>query len=247
MESFPRGGPRLESSAFLSFDVTPREDGMQLSSVLRSRFGISRGMIRRLKQNDCAKVDGVVVPMRHRLRDGERVTLHLPPTLESNVEPEDVPLDIRYEDAHPLIVEKPAGMLVHPAGFEQLGTLANGVVFHLLSKGEPPVAGPVTRLDRGTSGLVLFAKHPHVHHRLTQDLRRDLVEREYIAIVHGKLADDRGTIDAPIRRIGPATSEGASPPTANMRSPTTGSSSASSPNGSGSDRSIEAPPSSSSR
>ena len=82
--------------------------------------------------------------MRHRLRDGEHVTLHLPPTLESNVEPEDVPLYIRYEDAYLLIVEKPAGMLVHPAGFEQLGTLANGVVFHLLSKGEPPVAGPVT-------------------------------------------------------------------------------------------------------
>lgn len=197
----------MNARAFLSFDVTPHEDGMQLSSLLRSRFGISRSLIRRLKRDDCAEVDGVVVPMRHRLRAGDRVTLYLPPSLESNVEPHPLPLEIRYEDAHLIIVDKPAGILVHPAGYEQWGTLANGVVFHLLSRGEPPVAGPVTRLDRGTSGLVLFAKHPHVHHRLTQALKDGSVEREYVALVHGRVADDEGTIDAPIRRIGPTTSQ----------------------------------------
>ena len=131
----------LNARAFLSFDVTPHEDGMQLSSLLRSRFGISRSLIRRLKRDDCAEVDGVVVPMRHRLRAGDRVTLYLPPSLESNVEPHPLPLEIRYEDAHLIIVDKPAGNTCPPGGVRAVGNARNGVVFHLLSRASRPSPG----------------------------------------------------------------------------------------------------------
>lgn len=197
----------MNDRAFLSFEVASNEDGMKLSSILRSRFGLSRGMIRRLKRADCAKVEGETAYMRRQMKAGERVVLYLPPSSKGHVEPQPLPLDIRHEDDHLLVVEKPPGMLVHPAGYEQRDTLANGVVFHQIAKGELPGAGPVTRLDRGTSGLVLFAKHPHAHHLLTQAIKRGEVEREYLALVHGQLALDRGTVDAPIRRIGPTTSE----------------------------------------
>lgn len=196
----------MDRRSFLTFVVAPEEDGMVLSTLLRARFGLSRGMIRRLKQADAAAVDGEPALMRRRLRAGERVTLYLPP-VEESVQPEPLPLDIRYEDAHLLVVDKPAGMLVHPAHHEQSGTLANGVAFHLQAKGEPPGAGPVTRLDRGTSGLVLFAKHAHAHHLLTRALKKGEVKREYVALVHGRVADDEGVVDAPIRRLNPTTSK----------------------------------------
>ena len=153
------------------------------------------------------RADGVAVPMRHRLKKGERITLHLPSGMESSVVPEPVPLAICYEDAHLLIVDKPADRLVHPAGREQLGTLANGVAYHLLSRGEPNAAGPVTRLDRDTSGLVLFAKHPHAHHRLSQAIIKGKVDRRYLAIVEGQPEQREGTIDAPILRVSESSSQ----------------------------------------
>lgn len=197
----------MTNRVFLTFIVEPEDEGATLSGLLRSRFGLSRGMIRRLKKCDAAQIDGETALMRRKLRAGERVTVYMPHSFKEPVEPEPLPLDIRYEDTHLLVVEKPAGMLVHPAGYEQSGTLANGVVYHLQAKGETAGAGAVTRLDRGTSGLVLFAKHPHAHHLLTQALRRGEVKREYAALVHGRPVDDGGVVDAPIRRISFETSQ----------------------------------------
>lgn len=190
----------------MQFVVTGADDGQNLSALLRSRFGLSRGMIRRLKRSASVEADGFPVPMRHRVRTGERITVRLPQNLESNVVPEPVPLAIVYEDPHLLVLDKPPGMLVHPARHEQSGTLANGVAHHLLAQGLPSAAGPVTRLDRDTSGLVLFAKHPHAHHRLSRDLETRTVARRYIAVVHGRLAPDDGTVDAPILKAGATSS-----------------------------------------
>lgn len=193
--------------AFLSFEVTEEQEGMPLASYLRSAFGMSRAMIRRLRKDASVKADGIPVPLRHRLRRGERITLHVPSGLMSNVEPEPLPLVIYYEDPHLLVVEKPAGQLVHPAHSEFRGTLANGVAYHLLAQGEPSTAGPVTRLDRNTSGLVLFAKHPHAHHRLNQAIARGGLDRHYLGIVEGHPEPDEGTIDAPIVKAGETSSE----------------------------------------
>jgi len=185
----------------LQFVVGPEEDGLNLAGLLRSRYGMSRGMIRRLKREPCVFADGVAVPMRHRLRTGERIVVRVPSGLESSVVPEPVPLRVLFEDRDILVLDKPAGVLVHPARSEQSGTLANGVAYHLVTRGEPNAAGPVTRLDRDTSGLVLFAKHPHAHHCLSRGLAAGTLGRRYIAVVHGHLAHDSGAIDLPIARL----------------------------------------------
>ncbi len=189
-----RGAP------FLTFVAGEEDKGAFLSGVLRNRFGLSRAMVRRLKAPGCVFAGGKPVPVRHRLQPGEIVELFLPEGAQTIVDPEPVPLSVVYEDAHLLVLDKPAGVLVHPAGAELSGTLANGVAHYLLSRDEPNAAGPVTRLDRGTSGLVLFAKHPHAHHRLEEALRKGEVERAYAGLVQAPMPREEGVIDAPIRR-----------------------------------------------
>jgi len=188
------------------FVVQPDEDGIPLAQLLRGRFGMSRGMIRRLKREPSVFSNGEAIPLRHRVRAGETITLLLPAAPESGVLAEPGPLDIVFEDRHLLVVDKPAGVLVHPAGYEQTGTLANAVAHRLASQGYPGGAGAVTRLDRDTSGLVLFAKHPHAHHRMSRALAEGAVSRRYIAVAHGEMRRDEGTVDAPIRRESPTSS-----------------------------------------
>ena len=127
--------------AFLSFEVTEEQEGMPLVSYLRSAFGMSRAMIRRLRKDASVKADGIPVPMRHRLRRGERITLHVPPGLMSNVEPEpSCPGDLLRRSPS-LGGGKARGPVSHPAHSEFRGTLANGVAYHLLAQGEPSTAG----------------------------------------------------------------------------------------------------------
>lgn len=185
---------------FLTFVTGEEDEGALLSGLLRNRFGLSRGMLRRLKAPGCVLADGKPVPVRHRLRGGETIELYLPKSAGTAVAPEPMDLAVVYEDDHLLVVEKPSGVLVHPAGGVLAGTLANGVAHHQLSRGEANAAGPVTRLDRDTSGLVLFAKHPHAHHRLEEALRRGEIGRRYVGLVEAPMPREAGVIDAPIRR-----------------------------------------------
>ncbi len=161
---------------------------------------MSQALVRRLKERDSVWVNGLPAPITRGVRAGDRVDLFVPPQLASIVEPQPVPLDIIFEDRHVLVVVKPAGQLVHPAGVELSGTLANGVAHHLITRGEPSAAGAVTRLDRLTTGLVLFAKHPHAHHRLTESIRRGEIHRKYVGICQGSPKADRFTVDLPIAR-----------------------------------------------
>lgn len=185
---------------FLTFSVRLEDDGRTLAGLLRTRFGMSRSLIRRLKKPGCALADGREIPMMGRVRAGQLIALSLPAEAESRVRPEPQPLAVVFEDRDLLAVEKPAGVLVHPSGIDRGGTLVNGVAHYLLSRGEPSAAGPIIRLDRDTSGLVLFAKHPHAHHRLSLALTAGEVERRYLALAEGDVQPDAGTVDAPIRR-----------------------------------------------
>lgn len=172
-----------------------------LSHVLRRRLGMSRGFSRQLKRGPYVLVNGRPAALRETVTAGDRVTLYVPPHLASNVRPEPVPLAVVFEDAHVLVLDKPAGMLVHPAHGEQSGTMANGVAYRLAARGQTPAAGPVTRLDRDTSGLVVFAKHPFAHHALAQAHARGQLRRTYLAVAQGVLAVNEGVVDAPIRRV----------------------------------------------
>lgn len=179
--------------------VPPEARGLRLGQFLFDRLKLSRTLVRKAKAGEGILVEGAPARTSLILAGGE--TVELKPAEEGRVVPEPVPIAVVYEDTYLLVVEKPVGMVVHPVKDYVSGTLANGVAYHLLQGGEAPVARPVQRIDRDTSGLVLFAKDPAVAGKLARELERHKLDRHYIAFVQGEMATDAGTIDLPIRRV----------------------------------------------
>ena len=137
-----------------------------------------------------------------RLRAGQRVQVLGPPADPLAINPEPIPLDVRYEDGDLLVVNKPAGLTVHPAPGHPRGTLVNAVLARVpgLSSGGAVRPGIVHRLDKDTSGLLVVAKNDEAYRKLTAQLRARTVVREYLVIVRGEVANESGVIDAPIGR-----------------------------------------------
>jgi 23S rRNA pseudouridine1911/1915/1917 synthase len=161
----------------------------------------SRTAAERLLAAGAVLVDGAVLPKSHRLTGGERVELELPPAPTSTLTPESMELCVPYEDEHLLVVDKPAGLVVHPAPGHRAGTLVHGLLGHDAAGGdEPERPGIVHRLDRDTSGLLVVARSPEAHRRLQNLVRRRALEREYQALVVGRPRSWRGRIEAPIGR-----------------------------------------------
>jgi 23S rRNA pseudouridine1911/1915/1917 synthase len=186
----------------LSFHTGPHEEGERLDRVLAARVpGLSRMRLRQALDEGCVLVAGVARAAGWRLRAGDPVTVSLDLDLPTAMTPEPIPLHVYYEDAELLVAEKPAGMVVHPAGRHRSGTLANALAWHFNVAGRavPPIrAGLVHRLDRATSGLMAIAKTQRALSRLTIQFQRKQVEKRYLALVHGVLTDDEGGWEAPI-------------------------------------------------
>ncbi|MQR96736.1 RluA family pseudouridine synthase [Fictibacillus phosphorivorans] len=141
------------------------------------------------------------VTVRTLLNSGDEVTVWFPPeTKSSSMEPEDIPLDIIYEDAHFIAVLKPAGMPTIPSLYQPNGSLASAILNYYQIKDIPSTFHAVNRLDKDTSGIVLIAKHRFAHSLMSKQQKDKVIKREYIAFVHGELKDERGTIDRPIAR-----------------------------------------------
>ena len=172
--------------------------GTRLDAFLAGPLG-SRARAQRLIEDGAVQVDGALVPKRHRGAEGETVTVELPP--EAPAEPAAPPADvaIRYRDGDLLVVDKPAGVVVHPARGHRTGTLAQALA-DVAAGGEEGRAGIVHRLDRDTSGLLVVARSPEAHRRLKAALQRREIAREYLALVEGRPPARSGTIDAPIGR-----------------------------------------------
>lgn len=146
-------------------------------------------------------VDGAVRPKSHRLEGGEEVEFAPLAPVPATVAPEEMDLRIVWEDEHLLVVDKPAGLVVHPAPGHATGTLLHGLVGHAAAGGEEPERpGIVHRLDRDTSGLLVVARSPQAHRRLQAALRRRDLKREYLALVVGRPRSRTGRIEAPIGR-----------------------------------------------
>ena len=165
---------------------------------------LSQTLWKRIKHSGTFRInDNLVNAARAVVKGGDTITYSI--VRESAIEPEKLPLSICYEDDFLLIVDKPAGQLVHPTTKEAHGTLGNAVLAHYRARGEHHSFHPVHRLDRATSGLVLIAKVPQVQYKLTT--RKDgekLFHREYLAIIEGSITPSEGTINAPIARALPS-------------------------------------------
>ena len=169
---------------------------------LRRELGCSTHLIRRLKVANGMVVDGVSRRTIDPLLPGQELVLSLPPLPAVNVAPEPVPLAIVYEDADLIVLDKPAGVVVHPTHGVYAGTLANGLAYLWQQRGEPTGIHPIHRLDRLTTGLLVFAKHSWAHHRLDEQLLAHKLDRAYLALVWGHPATDAGTVDLPIGMAG---------------------------------------------
>lgn len=175
--------------------------GLRLGQFLFDRVKVSRSLLRRLRHHEGIHVDGRPARVDLVLQGGEVVSLLERATDSERVQPEPIELDVLYEDAYLLVVNKPSGMVVHPVRDYTSGTLANAVAYHLQSRGKAAMARPVHRLDRETSGLLLFAKTTYIHGRLAAQLEAHKLERSYVGLVHGVPVPAVGTVSVPIRRV----------------------------------------------
>jgi 23S rRNA pseudouridine1911/1915/1917 synthase len=182
--------------------VPPESSGTRLDRFLAELPEVgSRAVAERLVRDGAVLVDGRARPKSHRLDGGEELEFEPPATRPSGLEPEEMDLAIPYEDEHLLVVDKPAGLVVHPAAGHHTGTLVHGLLAYDVEGGEESERpGIVHRLDRDTSGLLVVARSPEAHRRLEEMVRRRELTREYTALVVGRPRSWRGTIDAPIGR-----------------------------------------------
>lgn len=183
--------------------IRVEEEGGRLDRWLADRLDLSRTRIARLIDDGEVTVDGEPVPKSFTPRVGQEVVVRIPPPEPLEVEPEPIPLEVVHEDDELLVVEKPAGMVVHPAPAHRTGTLVHALMHHVehLSSGSGPARpGIVHRLDRDTSGLLLVAKNDRTHRKLSDALARREVDRGYLAATWGHLDADRLTVDRPIGR-----------------------------------------------
>ena len=159
----------------------------------------SRGLAERLILAGSVLVDGEPRPKSHRLEGGEEVEVELPDAEEA-LQPEEMNLRIAWEDEHLLVVDKPAGVVVHPGTGHTSGTLVHGLIAHDAAGGDEERPGIVHRLDRDTSGLLVVARSDEAHERLQELIRRREVERRYAALVRGTPRSRTGRIEAPVGR-----------------------------------------------
>jgi 23S rRNA pseudouridine1911/1915/1917 synthase len=160
----------------------------------------SRAIAERLLADGAVLVDGRQRAKSHRLAGGEDLEVNLPAPAPTLLVPEQIDLAVAYEDQHLLVVDKPAGVVVHPAAGHRTGTLVHGLLAAGAEGGDKERPGVVHRLDRDTSGLLVVARSEEAHRRLQRLVRVRAVEREYLALVVGRPLSRRGTIDAPIGR-----------------------------------------------
>lgn len=185
-------------------ELTLHEEGERIDRALSTAVpDLSRTQIQRMLKEGQITVNGTAVKPNFRLEGGEQVVVTLPPPAETGIIPQPIPLDIRYEDDDMLVVNKPAGMVVHPSMGHETGTLVNAVLGHcpdLAGIGSEIRPGIVHRLDKDTSGLIVVAKSDHALAYLQAQFKDRTVGKLYLALVEGHIQPPAALIDAPIGR-----------------------------------------------
>lgn len=166
--------------------------------------GLSRSYLQKLLKSELVQADGRAVKNSYRLSAGEVIEFEVPEAVEPEIRAEDIPLDILYEDGDIILINKPKGMVVHPAAGHYSGTLVNGLMYHCREglSGINGVLRPgiVHRIDMDTTGVLIVCKNDFAHGSVAEQLKLHSITRKYYAIVHGVIKEDGGTVDAPIGR-----------------------------------------------
>lgn len=181
------------------------ENGIRVDKFIAdSDLGISRSAAAGLIEKELVTVNGSCVSKKYKLSEGDTVEISVPDPVEYEAKAESIPLDVVYEDEYLLVVNKPKGMVVHPAAGNYDGTLVNALLYHcgdsLSGINGVMRPGIVHRIDKDTSGLLIVAKNDFAHSSLAGQIKEHSFTREYEAVVFGNLKDDSGTVDAPIGR-----------------------------------------------
>lgn len=188
----------------------PGQSALRIDKFLFEKLEkVSRNRVQNAIKAGCIMVNGQLIKANYRIKPGDEISLVLPRNPDENTtpEPENIPLDIYYEDEHLMVINKPAGLVVHPGVGNHSGTLVNALMYHFkrtdlpVLKGNPvDRPGLVHRIDKDTSGLILVAKNEYAMTHLARQFFEHSVDREYIALVWGNVADDKGTITGNIGR-----------------------------------------------
>jgi len=185
--------------------LTLRADARErLDKFVAAHVGdLSRTAVQRLIKGGRVTVNGVATDAAHQVGQGDEIVVRVPPPAPATVEPEAIPLSIVYEDSDLIVIDKPAGLVVHPSGGHMSGTLVNAVLAHapdLRGVGGHTRPGIVHRLDKNTSGLIVVAKHDAAHRHLQRQFKARTVTKMYLALIDGRLTPPEGVIDAPVAR-----------------------------------------------
>jgi 23S rRNA pseudouridine1911/1915/1917 synthase len=184
------------------FELTITEDmaGKTIKEILYDYYDMSARLINRLKLSNGILLNGKSQFVTAIVHQGDILKISLPLETSLNIVATAMPLEIVYEDHDIMVIDKPPNLPVHPSQGNYSNTLANGVMYYWQQKGFNHIYRPVNRLDKDTSGLIIIAKNQYAHQQFANQITNKQLKRKYIAIVHGNVAQEKGTIDLPIAR-----------------------------------------------
>lgn len=188
----------------ITLKATDENSGERLDKFIADNSDISRSYAAKLCEDGLVMLGGKLLAKKYKITGGEEIEIDVPKPEELSIEPENIPLDIVYEDSDVIVVNKPQGLCVHPAPGNESGTLVNGLVYHCggeLSAINGVIRpGIVHRIDKDTSGLLIVAKNNEAHLKLSEQLKERKAMRKYVALVNGNIKEEGGTINKPIAR-----------------------------------------------
>ena len=182
--------------------VTSEDDGMEVRQITRQYFDFSARLRNRIKREKLTMKNGEYAEGWHKVAEGDVISITLPDE-RSNFPPEDIPVEIVFEDDDLMVINKQPGIVVHPTKGHPAGTIANALSNYMEKTGDIFKIRFVNRLDRDTSGLLIVAKNAYCQNHITDQMRKGRIHKRYIAIVRGELESESGTIDLPIGRPDP--------------------------------------------
>lgn len=184
-------------------EVVIHEEKGRVDKVLADRLEASRSQIQQWLKEGAVTCQGDPIRVNYKVKAGDQLVIQVPEPESLDLEPEDIPLTIVYQDQDVAVINKPQGMVVHPSAGHPNGTLVNALLYHmtdLSSINDVVRPGIVHRIDKDTSGLLMIAKNDHAHEALAKQLKDKTSLRKYVALVHGNISHEKGTINAPIGR-----------------------------------------------